>query len=168
MTQTGSVRVIPLKSSAPSGFAIFSFRNGTATVAEAGVPPVVPSTAFRLLAELTQTIQTGFAVTNITSNAVTVTLELTNLDGTSTGLSGTLAVPANGQRSIFLNQIQGFASLQAPFKGVLRLSSSSRISVAGLRGRYNERNDFLITTTVPVDETTAPTNVPLFFPHIAD
>src|SRR5262249_27309825 len=90
------------------------------------------------------------------------------LDGVSTGLTGALSVPANGQAATFLNQIVGFAGLQTPFQGVLRVSSSSPISVVGLRGRYNERNDFLITTTSAVNESTPPSTGPLYFPHIVD
>ena len=70
----------------------------------------------------------------------------------------------------FLDQIQGFESLALPFKSVLRIStgSASGVSVVGLRGRYNERSDFLITTTSPVDETTPSSTAEIFFPHIVD
>ena len=51
---------------------------------------------------------------------------------------------------------------------MLRLSSSASISVIGLRGRTNERNDFLITTTPPVNEAAPPPTSPMYFPHIAD
>ena len=95
-------------------------------------------------------------------------IELSKPDGSSIGLTGTLMVPANGQTSAFLNQIPGLASLQTPFQGILRVSSTASISVAGLRGRYNERNDFLITTTTPVNEAAPPSSTSLFFPHIAD
>jgi len=173
---SGSVRAVPATNTAsPTGLAIFSFRNRGITVAEAGVTAVPPSfTAFRLYVETAGvfstvgSIQTGLAVTNISTSAATVTLELTKLDGSSTGLVGTLSLPARGQTAIFLNQIQGFASLQTPFQGVLRVSAGSSISVIGLRGRYNERGDFLITTTPTVDEFGAALNAPLFFPHIAD
>jgi hypothetical protein len=37
-----------------------------------------------------------------------------------------------------------------------------------LRGRYNERGDFLITTTPPALETSQPTTMELFFPHLAN
>jgi hypothetical protein len=40
--------------------------------------------------------------------------------------------------------------------------------VAGLRGRYNERSDFLITTTPSVNEATASSPAALFFPQIPD
>jgi hypothetical protein len=70
-----------------------------------------------------------------------------------------------------MNQIAGFSSLgnpATPFQGVLRVSSTSAIAVVGLRGRYNERRDFLITTTAPVDEARPPAATELFFPHLAD
>ena len=42
------------------------------------------------------------------------------------------------------------------------------MSVVGLRGRYNERDDFLITTVPPVDESGTSTSAEFFFPHFAD
>ena len=172
---TGSVRVVPSTGTvSPSGLAIFSFRNSGTTVAEAGVPAVPPGTAFRLYAEASGqfgavgSIQTGFAIANASANVTTVTLELSKLDGSSTGLTGTVSVPGNGQVATFLNQIQGFASLQTPFQGVLRVSSSASISVTGLRGRYNERRDFLITTTPATNEAAASSPSVLYFPHIVD
>lgn len=165
----GSARVVPATGSAsPSGLGIFSFQSGGITVAEAGVPDVPASTAFRLYAEAAGSVQTGLAVANTTAAPATVTLELTKLDGSSTGLTGTMIVPANGQTAMFLNEVQGFASLQLPFRGVLRVSSPASISVLGLRGRYNERNDFLITTTPPINENGAASSSTLFFPHFAD
>jgi hypothetical protein len=40
--------------------------------------------------------------------------------------------------------------------------------VVGLRARYNERGDLLITTTDAVDEGTPPSTSTLYFPHIVD
>src|SRR5438874_1403012 len=77
-------------------------------------------------------IQTGIAVANTSTSDAAVTLELSKLDGSSTGLVGTLTVPANGQKAIFLNQIQGLGSLQLPFQGVLRVSSAAPFSMIGL------------------------------------
>ena len=93
---------------------------------------------------------------------------MNRLDGSSTGLAGTINVPANGHSALFLNQIPGLAPMPVPFQGVLRLSSAAQITVAGLRGRYNERNDFLITTTPPVSETPPASSATLYFPQIAD
>jgi hypothetical protein len=173
----GSVRVVPAANGvAPSGVAIFSFRNGGNTVAEAGVPAAAAGNAFRVYAEASGnfaqsavgSIQTGFAVSNLSDSPATVTIELSTLSGSSTGLVGTLTVPATGQTAIFLNQISGLGSLPIPFQGVLHLSSSALISVVALRGRYNERKDFLITTLPPVNETAPSSSAALYFPHIAD
>src|SRR6266481_6331967 len=46
-------------------------------------------------------------------------------------------------------------------------SSSLPISAIGLRGRYNERGDFLISTTPAIAENTPTTTGELVFPHIA-
>ena len=168
-TVVGSVRVIPNNSTAaPSGLAIFSFRKNGIVVSEAGVPPVAAGSAFRLYAEAAGTIRTGIAITNNSAFDATVALELSQLNGSSTGLTGTISIPANGQVAKFLDEVQGFGSLQTPFQGVLRVSSSASISVMGLRGRNNERNDFLITTIPSVNEAAPASNGPVYFPHIAD
>jgi hypothetical protein len=165
----GSVRIIAAANSVvPSGLAIFSFRKAGITVSEAGVPAGTAGAAFRLYAEAIGSIQTGIAVANTSSNAATVAVEVTRLDGSSIGLTGTISIPANGQAAVFLNQVQGLGSLQTPLQGVLRLSSSAPIAATGLRSRYNERNDFLITTTPPTNESAPPSSSALFFPHIAD
>ncbi len=175
--QSGSVRVVPAtNSAAPAGLAVFSYRKDGITVTEAGVSAVSSGSAFRMYVEAyASSIQSGVAITTLSNAQATVRLELTRLDGSSTGLTGTLVVPANGQVAQFLNQIPPFAVLTQPptlqeftFQGVLRISSSSPISVVGLRGRYNERNDFLITTTPAADEAAAATDAELFFPHFAE
>jgi hypothetical protein len=114
-------------------------------------------------------IQTGVAVANHGTSTASVVFELHTLSGASTGLTGSLSIPAGGQTGVFLSQIPGFGTLPTPFRGVLRVSTSSSggISVIGIRGRYNERRDFLITTTQPTDEGRPPAG-PQFFPHFAD
>ncbi len=72
------------------------------------------------------------------------------------------------KQATFLNQISGFGALSLPFQGVLRASSTASISVMGLRGRYNERGEFLMTTTPPSDESAPGSTSPLFIPHLAD
>jgi hypothetical protein len=106
-------------------------------------------------------------MTNASGGMATVALELHQLDGSSTGLTSTMSIPANGQVALFLNQIPEFASLPSEFRGVVRMASSTAISVNGLRGRYNERNDFLVTTLPPLNEA-ASAAADLFFPHIVD
>ena len=169
------MRVIPSAGGkTPSGLIVFSFKNGGVTVAEAGVSAARTGLAFRLYAEVSDagsgSIQTGIAIANAAATNASVTFELNTLSGEPTGLTGSYTVPANGQVALFLSQIPGFGSLAAPFQGVLRISTTSPtgISVVGLRGRTNERGDFLITTTPPVDESSPATTAELVFPHLAD
>jgi hypothetical protein len=114
-------------------------------------------------------IQSGIAIANPGTSTASVVFELNTLSGSSTGLTGSLSIPAGGQTAVFLNQIPGFETLTTPFRGVLRVStpSSGGISVIGLRIRYNERGDVLLTTTPPTDESRPPAG-PQFFPHFAD
>jgi len=79
---------------------------------------------------------------------------------------GSRSIPPNAQIALFLDEVEGFTNLPRSFKGVSRISTANGagISVIGLRGRYNERNDFLITTAEPVNET-APPLAEAYFPH---
>jgi hypothetical protein len=51
----------------------------------------------------------------------------------------------------FIRELPGASALQLPFKGVLRLTSVTPIAALAIRGRYNERGDFLVSTTPPAD-----------------
>jgi hypothetical protein len=163
-TNVGSVRIEPSAGGTPSGLGIFSFRKAGITVAQAGVPARPIGSGFRLYVE-NGAAQTGFAIANSSSNTVTVTFELTALDGTPTGLTGSTAIPGNGQVAMFLNEIAGFGNLPRPFQGILRIQAAG-ISVVGLRGRTNQRGDFLITTTSPVDEASPPASAEMYFAHL--
>jgi hypothetical protein len=173
---TGSVRIIPTGNTiTPAGLAIFSFQNSGVTVSEAGVPAASPGSAFRVFVEssgnfdqgASGSMRTGLAIANTSPQATTVVVEVKNLDG-NTGLIGTLSIPGNGQTSLFLNQIPGIKGLLTPFRGMLELTSFAPVTIVGLRARYNERNDLLITTTPPGDEAVPPPASGLYFPHFAD
>jgi photosystem II stability/assembly factor-like uncharacterized protein len=173
--QLGSVRVVPDgNSQTPAGLGIFSFKNTDGiTVSEAGVPATIPAQALRLYAEATSDssrIQTGIALANTSAIAATVTLDLYTLAGLSTGLTGTVTVPASGQIQTFLNQVHGFENIPTPFEGILRISTTAiaGVSVLGLRSRNNERQEFIVTTLTPVNENSTPTSGDLLFPHLAD
>src|SRR6185295_2946025 len=93
--------------------------------------------------------------------------EQSGLDGSAIA-SVSILIVGNGQVSRFLTDV--FASLPPSMQGVLRISAPEPgVSVVGLRGRYNERGEFLITTTPPVSET-APTNLisSYVFPEVAN
>jgi hypothetical protein len=170
-TTVGTAQLIPAPNTpAPVGVAIFSYQKAGITVSEAGTPSMSLSNAFRMYAEAdaAKMIVTGIAVQNAATVDTVVSFTLTALDGTPIGPGGQLIIPANGQTALFLNQIPGLQSLQLPFKGVLRITSAiPKISVLGVRSRWNERGDYIFTTTPATDEN-APSQSQLVFPHIVD
>src|SRR5439155_7217315 len=158
---TGSVRILP-QGTAPTSLVIFSFKSSGITVSEAGVPAILGN-AFRMYVETSGTgttagnIRSGLAIANSTAGLASVTLELTGLNGASAAPPVTLTVPANGQVAKFVDEL--FPAVVLPFKGVLRVSGGTTLglSITGLRARNNERGDFLITTTPPSNQGSAPT-----------
>jgi hypothetical protein len=170
-TTTGSVHVNPAAGSVlPSTLAIFSFTSTGIVVSQASVISIPAAQAFRMYAETGDTnsnVQSGLAVANNSAQSVTVNLQLLSMAGTPTGFSGQVVIPPQGQLASFLNGINGFQSVPNDFKGVLEISASSPIYATGLRAHSNQRGDFLITSTQPVDESTPPSTVPLYFPQVA-
>lgn len=161
--RTGAVIVVPAAGSqSPDGNLVLTFKRGAVVVSEAGVGAVRAGLDFRVYAESSESVQTGIAIANPSAARATVNVELIAATGESSG-SATLDVAGDGHVAMFLNQIGG---LTAPrnFEGMVRLSTTSPggIVATGLRGRYNERGDFLITSTPVVDAMTA------LFPHIVD
>jgi hypothetical protein len=169
--QVSSAKVTPSPLTLPPvGAEVLSFKEAGITVSQAGVGSLAAGKGFRMYAEISSSgaIQTGVAITNPSGREARIDFGLTGLDGTSTGLTGSIVVPGLGQRALFLNQIPGFEAL-AEFKGILRISSAAPdgFAVIGLRSRSNERNEFLVTTTPAVDEST-PLHGTVVFPHIVD
>ena len=163
----GTVVIAPSSNTAmPSGSLIFSDTKSNIRVTEAGVPISAAGNAFRVYVETSDATQSGIAIMNTTANPAIVRIELMDLSGAS--LAGTtISIGANAQFTGFLTEIPGLQSLSLPIQGLLRITSASAIAVIGLRGRTNERGDFLITTTPPVAEDNS-SSPELFFPHFAD
>ncbi len=151
---------------APAGTAIFAYNTAGFTVTEAGVEAIRARQAFRMYAELSTGIQTALAIAS-TGSAMTVDLSLTTTAGASTGYTARIAVPANGKTAAFLNDIPGFENVPRPFRGVLRASGPCCFAMVGLRTRYNERNEFLMTTTAPAPEDAGAPSTEMVFPHFA-
>jgi hypothetical protein len=164
----GSVRIVPANAGpVPTPLVAFAYKPGAFTLSEAGVP-VSMGTAFRMYVEASTAppIESGFAIANTTSSPATVTLELLTLNGAPVATSAPVVLPASGQKVGFLSDF--FPGLQRPFQGILRVSTSTVISVVALRSRYNERGDFLITTTPPTLETATPSTAPRSFPDFVN
>jgi hypothetical protein len=178
-TRVGSARITPSGSdSAPSGVALFSFRRAGIVVTETGVAAVLSGSAFRLFVESSGnfnagdpgSLQTGIAIANPSENTTAVNLELTTLKGANLGITTSATIPARGQIALFLNQFSGFSVLPSSFQGTLRITTASPggVSVIGLRGRYNERRDFLLSTTPAVNENGPFASGETLFPYLAE
>ncbi len=166
--RAGPVRILPAENNAaPAGSLVFSYRRSGIRVTEAGVSLVPAGTAFRVYVESSDSTQSGIAIANPSSSPATVRIELIDMNGASVAET-TFALAGDAQLASFLSELSGFQALSLPFQGLLRLTSTSPVAVAGLRSRNNERGDFLITTTPPVPEGAAPAGSELFFPHFAD
>ena len=172
--QVGSVRAVPDPGQpAPSGVSIFAFQKDGTTVSEAGVPASTARAAFRVYVEASGTpeqphsVRSGIALTNTLDAPTTVSLELTDLDGTATGPTESLTIPASGHIARFIDEF--FPALTTPFAGILRIASTAPdIAAVGLRLAINQRGDILVTTTPSGDENAAPSVSDLFFPHFVD
>jgi len=167
-TLTGQARV-SAGPTAPTGLAVFGFRQGGILVGEATVPASPATRSARIYAEIGRSVNTGVAVANPASEPIHVSFYFTDSSGVD-GSSGTFPIPGNGQIAVFLNQSPFNAP--SPFLGSLTLSSPLPIAVIALRGFTNERSEFLMTT-LPVADLTAAlpslaAEVPTLFPHLAD
>ena len=165
----GSVRIVPNGGgAAPTPLVIFGYKPGAFTLSEAGVP-VTTGTAFRMYVEASAApvILSGIAVANTTNAAASVVFEVLTLQGTLVATSPPRTLPANGQIVGYLSDF--FPNLAQPFQGVLHLTTTAgAVSVVALRQRYNERGDYLITTTPPTLETSVPTATARSFPHFVN
>ncbi|PYS04754.1 MAG: hypothetical protein DMG12_09365 [Acidobacteria bacterium] len=168
VVRVGPVSIVPSEDSiAPTGSLVFSYSKSNIRVTEAGVAASAAGTAFRVYVEASTAVQSGLAITNTSSTPATVRLDVFDLSGASVA-GTTLTLAGNAQLANFLSEISGFQALSLPVQGLLRITGTSPVAVVGLRGRNNERGDFLITTTPPVPESTASSASEMFFPHFAD
>jgi len=168
---TGVVKVTPIAGDrAPVPLGIFGYTTNNVRVAEASVVGTAGN-QFRTYIEdagsvgSVGNIESGIAIANLDTARATVNLQAFALNG-QLQASNSVGIPVGGKVARFANEL--FPTLPTSFKGVLRVTSNSNISVVGLRGRYNERNDFLITTVPVNQELTQGSNAELLFPHIVD
>jgi len=172
--QVGWIKITPGAGTAsPVSLAIFRLRSGGIVVSETGVLGQTGGSSFNLYVETSGSgdsakIRSGLALANTSANPITLTLELSTLSGASTGLTSSVVVPAQGQVARFLTELPGFESLPA-FQGILKIKSTSApVSLIGLRGHVNERNDTLLATTPPLNNDAPPSNGEIVIPHFVD
>jgi len=165
---TGAVHVYPASGSkAPVASTVFSFVQNGITVTESGAAATGTASAFRVFAEYGGSLRTGVAVANVTSGSATLKFELLNMTGEPSGYAGLMLLAGNGHSSIFIDEIPGLTNLPMDFRGVLKITADIPVSVVGVRGQYNERGEFLISTTPAFAEGSPTSGTELIFPHIA-
>jgi hypothetical protein len=104
------------------------------------------------------------AVANPSTSAIAVNVDLYGLDGTPSGLpTATINIPPGGQIAKFINEL--FPGMPASFQGIANLTTASAVTAVALRGNYNERGDFLMTTTPPLNGATTSSGT-LVFPQV--
>jgi len=171
--QQGVIQIIPVAGgAAPIPLAVFAYNSAGIRVSEATVMGLQGSSATTYVENFGQvgsvgSIQSGVAIASADGTTATVNLEVFRANGMSTGLTATIPIPANGKVAKFVNDI--FPTLPNAFKGTLRISApNNTISVAGLRARFNERGDFLITTVPVIPQSTKASSAEVDFPHIVN
>jgi hypothetical protein len=177
--QVGSVTLTPVAANpfteddVPSAVSLFQLRTNGITVSQTSVIAAPTGTTFRMYMEASGTngqlgsIRTGVALVNSSSSTISVTFSLTSLTGSAAGLPSpvTISVPPGGEISKFVTDL--FPTLPVPFQGVATLTTTTPVAVAALRGRYNQRNEFLMTTTPPLNSAVSNPSS-LVFPHIVN
>jgi photosystem II stability/assembly factor-like uncharacterized protein len=175
---------------APYAIAVFSLKQNGVTVSEAAVPASPPTTLARIFIDYrsstpaiparseagTVNVNTGIAVVNSGLFPANVTYTLRDFRGATLSVGrGTMA--AGEYFACFINQLRETAAADFEFPldfqdtvqfGSLEINSDQPVSVLGLRGTNNQRNDFLLTTTPIADLTLSQTNTPAYFPQFAD
>jgi len=109
-------------------------------------------------------IQSGVAIANPGAAPVTVNLALTKMDGSTVGPAATVTIPAGGQIAKFVKEL--FPSSPNNFRGFITVTATSPVGVVGLRMRYNERGDFLITPTPPRNDSLIYTDSDIVLPVV--
>jgi hypothetical protein len=157
-TQIGSAWITPTGNT-PSSIGILTYETGGTTISTVSISALPAAKTFRMYTESSgsfgavESIQTAFSISNSSATRVPAQLSITKLDGTPAAAPISLDVPANGQFARNIHEL--FPQLPQNFKGVLKVSAPSPLVLIGLRNRYNERGELLMTATPSYDDTSA-------------
>jgi hypothetical protein len=164
--QQGSIQITAIGGNqVPAAFAILSTEAETTIIrSQTTIIGNAPASAFRLPVRGFRfggifagfTTQTGVVITNPSSTPIGVSLDMSSMNA-----STTVTVPARGQIKI---TPQEHLQLSNGYEGVLRISSSSPISVVGLQ---NFINQFYGPMAVEAFDESIPRPSDLVFPHLA-
>jgi hypothetical protein len=163
--RAGSIHVNPDSGQqTPVASNIFSYAESGITITETGARAIDATSSLMLYGEDSASLRSGFAFANPSSQSISVYYDVFSSDGTASGVSGSLDIPANGQRAMFLDELPGASALPAEFKGVIQLTTAGGlVSAIGLRLRTNERGETILSTTMPDSGVVAADE--LYVPH---
>ena len=162
-TQVGYARVTNSAGLAPSGLAIFGNRSGGVLISEAGVPAAPLLTQGRIYGESSTFVRSGLALANPNSDPAVLSFTFTDESGRDV-YSNSATIDPNSQIAAFLDESP--FSGPAAFLGSFTFTSSKPVSVVAVRGAYNERSEFLMTTLPVVDLNSVGSTA--VFPYFAD
>jgi hypothetical protein len=152
----GMVKVAPDQDNfTPSVAAVYTFTSGGILISASGAAANAVRNDFNIYSEISGppgaigSVQTGVASANASDKDVDVGFDFVTLDGKPTGIAGALRLPAQGQIHSSISELPGAENLPRPFQGTLHISSAAPIAAIAIRARYNERGDFLLSTTPP-------------------
>ncbi len=187
--RAGYAKVTVNSGTAPYAVAVLRSKQDEVTVTEAGVPASPPTTKARIFIDYRAAVNpvparsdagrvdvnTGIAVQNSGSSTANVTYTLRAPDG-EIRATGHGIIGAGKHFAKFIGQLKDVASdfdLPSVFQssiqfGSLEVTSDQPVSVLGLRGTLNQRNEFLLTTTPVADLTKSLDNNSIYFPQLAD
>jgi hypothetical protein len=152
---------------------MYAFTSGGILVSASGAAANAEASDFDIYSEISGqpgtigSIQTGVAMANATDNAVDIQLHFVSLEGKS-GTGGVLRLPAHGQLHLSISELPGWENLPQSFQGTLHISSATPIAAVAIRARYNERGDFLLSTTPPAPSDSVDPQDEAFIPQILD
>jgi len=154
-------------STAPAAAGLFSYSVGGVQMTESAVPPAVPTIRARIFLDQSGGHMTGIALANPSDAPANITATAFQSDGiTPAGYSlGPVTLAANGHASNFADSF--VPGLPPDFTGILELSSTTPFAALTLRGLFNSRGDFLLTT-LPTADLMRPAPGSIVFPQIAD
>ncbi len=172
----GSATILPdAGSQPPMSIAIVSSQVAGTTVAETALSPGAAVSTLRMYAESAGewgqagSVRSAIAISNLSLSPTSVNFELTDSNGAVLG-TASLMLAGGAAFAGLINQIPGLEGLPAAFTGTLKISTVANGSVVavGLRCRYNERQDLLVTATNPAPETRPGSARAAYFPYFAD
>jgi hypothetical protein len=173
-TLTGSASVEPDSGNGtPVPLIVFSYASAGTTITETGVTSAEgnPLSSYIDVGDpsIRESVNSGIAIANPNDQTVSVRLRPASPLNDLAVDAVLLRIPPHGHISKFVSEL--FPDLRT-FIGTLHTAATIEgaggtpsISVIGLRGRYNSRNEFIVATVTPVVDR-APGATQIYLPHL--